>query len=151
VIHDVIIKELHFIPDERGRLIEILRRDDPFYAGFGQVYLTTTYPGVVKAWHCHSVQDDHICCIRGCIKLALFDDRDGSPTRGTVQDIYLGESAPKLVRIPHGIWHGWKAVGIEEAFIINTPTEAYNPQNPDEQRRPWDDPTIPYDWALRNG
>jgi dTDP-4-dehydrorhamnose 3,5-epimerase len=36
--------------------MEILRRDDPIFQKFGQVYMTTNYPGVVKAWHYHKKQ-----------------------------------------------------------------------------------------------
>jgi dTDP-4-dehydrorhamnose 3,5-epimerase len=151
MIDGVVIKSLRVIPDERGRLMEILRRDDPCFSAFGQVYLTTTFPGVVKAWHCHAAQDDHVVCIRGCIKLVLYDDRTDSPTRGEVQELFPGEAQPVLVRIPRGVWHGWKGVGTEEAFIVNCPTEPYNYAAPDEMRRPWDDPEIPYDWALKHG
>lgn len=147
MIDGVFLKSLRVIPDERGRLMEILRRDDPCFTAFGQVYLTTTYPGVVKAWHCHAVQDDYLCCVRGMIRLGLYDDRPGSPTAGEAQTVYLGTHAPVLVRIPHGVWHGWKAVGPEEALIINCPTEPYQHAAPDELRRPWDDPAIPFDWA----
>lgn len=151
MIDGVIVKPLRVIPDERGRLMEMLRRDDPFFTDFGQVYLTTTYPGVVKAWHCHAAQDDHVVCLRGAIKLVLYDDRANSPTRGKVMELFPGESLPLLVRIPRGIWHGWKAVGTEEALIINCPSEPYNYAEPDELRRPWNDPSIPYDWALKMG
>ncbi len=151
MIDGVILKPLRVIPDERGHLMEILRRDDPFFTAFGQVYLTTTYPGVVKAWHCHARQDDHVCCIRGVIKLVLYDDRPDSPTLGALQELFIGESQPLLVRIPNGVWHGWKGVGTEEAFIINCPSEPYEYAHPDELRRPWDDPAIPYDWSLKMG
>ena len=80
-IHGVIIQSLKVVPDERGRLMEIMRRDDPFFTGFGQVYLSTVYPGVVKAWHYHRIQDDRFTCVRGMVKAALYDDREGSPTR----------------------------------------------------------------------
>ena len=71
MIDGVAIKTLKVIPDERGRLMEILRSDDDIFAGFGQVYITTTYPRVVKAWHYHRMQDDFIACVRGMIKLVL--------------------------------------------------------------------------------
>jgi len=151
MIDGVILKPLRVIPDERGRLMEILRRDDPFFTAFGQVYLTTTYPGVVKAWHCHARQDDHVCCIRGAIKLALYDDRPDAPTLGALQELFLGEARPLLVRIPRGVWHGWKGVGTDEAFMLNCPSEPYDYAHPDELRRPWDDPGIPYDWSLKMG
>ena len=90
MIEGVVIKELKVIPDERGRLMEILRCDDPFFRGFGQVYITTAYPGVIKAWHYHKKQYDNFTVLTGMMKVALFDDREGSPTRGKLDEYYLG-------------------------------------------------------------
>ena len=84
MIDGVKIKNLKVVPDERGRLTEILRRDDEVFSGFGQVYVTTTLPGVVKAWHKHLKQADNIACVAGMIKVALYDGREGSSTRGEV-------------------------------------------------------------------
>ncbi|RJP80207.1 MAG: dTDP-4-dehydrorhamnose 3,5-epimerase [Candidatus Zixiibacteriota bacterium] len=151
LIEGVAVKDLKIIPDERGRLMEILRSDDPLFVKFGQVYMTTNYPGVVKAWHYHKQQVDHVACVKGMIKLVMFDDREGSPTRGILNEFFLGEHNPKLVRIPSGVWHGWKGVSETEALIVNTTTELYDPANPDEYRLPFDTDKIPYDWAIRMG
>ena len=59
MIDGVKVKKLKVIPDERGWLMEILRCDDEIYKEFGQVYMTTAYPGVVKAWHFHKKQTDN--------------------------------------------------------------------------------------------
>ncbi|NOZ87298.1 MAG: dTDP-4-dehydrorhamnose 3,5-epimerase [Deltaproteobacteria bacterium] len=150
-IDGVKIKKLRVIPDERGRLGEILRRDDSIFLGFGQVYFTTTYPGVVKAWHKHLKQYDNAVCIKGAIKLALYDDREGSPTRGKVQQIYMGEHNPVLVHIPPKVYHGWKCISTEEAYIVNIPTEPYDRENPDEYRVDAHNNDIPYDWSRKDG
>jgi len=145
------VKELKVVPDERGRLMEILRADDDIFEKFGQVYMTTTLPGVVKAWHLHRIQTDNICCLLGTIKLAIFDDREGSPSRGQVNDFYLGRDNPILVHVPPGLYHGWKCVSPEEAIIVNTVTEAYNRAQPDEGRLHPHDNQIPYSWEGQDG
>ena len=71
MINDVQTKLLKVIPDERGRLMEMLRSDDDLFHKFGQVYMTTAYPGVVKAWHYHKLQTDHFVCVRGMMKVVL--------------------------------------------------------------------------------
>ncbi len=151
MIDGVQIKNLRVIPDERGHLLEILRNDDSFFKKFGQVYATTTYPGVVKAWHFHKLQDDNVSVVKGMLKLALFDDRKNSPTRGEVNEFFLGEHNPILVHIPKHVYHGWKCISEEEAYVVNCPSEPYNRKNPDEHRLPWDTDKIPYDWALKMG
>ena len=150
-IDGVAIKQLRVIPDERGRLTEMLRSDDEVFERFGQSYVTTTYPGVVKAWHMHKKQNDNVVCVRGMIKLALYDGREGSSTKGEVMEIFLGEHRPILVHIPREVYHGWKCVSEYEAYVVNTPTELYNYDEPDEHRLPFDAKEIPYDWELKMG
>jgi dTDP-4-dehydrorhamnose 3,5-epimerase len=148
LIDGVWVKDLRFIPDERGRLVEILRSDEEGFVGFGQVYMTTTYSGVVKAWHLHKVQDDNFCCLKGTVKLVMYDARDDSPTKGTINELFIGDHSPKLVRVPPGVYHGWKCVSQEEAIILNVPTEPYNHEAPDEYRAAWNTPDIPYSWDI---
>jgi dTDP-4-dehydrorhamnose 3,5-epimerase len=150
-IDGVAIKQLRVIPDERGRLMEMLRSDDEVFEKFGQSYVTTTYPGVVKAWHMHKKQNDNVVCVRGMIKLALYDGREGSSTKGEVMEIFLGEHRPILVHIPKEVYHGWKCVSEYEAYVVNTPTELYNHDEPDEFRLPFDTDEIPYDWDITMG
>lgn len=151
MIEGLKIKELKVIPDERGRLMEILRSDDSLFSNFGQVYMTTTYPGVVKAWHKHEKQTDNVVCVRGMIKLALYDSREGSPTFKEVNQFYLGIHNPMLVQIPPDIYHGWMCVSEEEAIIVNIPTEVYNYESPDELRLDPHQNDIPYDWRRKDG
>ncbi len=151
MINGVIVKKLFWRPDERGRLMEILRNDDEIFQDFGQVYLTTAYPGVVKAWHFHKEQDDLMAVIKGMMKIVLHDVRPNSPTLGETQVFYSGEHDPQVVRIPKGVYHGFMCVSEIEAFVINTVSKPYNAANPDEFRLPFDSNEIPYDWARKNG
>ena len=150
-IDGVAERSLRVIPDERGRLMEILRCDDDVFQKFGQVYMTTVFPGVVKAWHYHKRQYDLFTCIRGMVKVALYDDREGSPTRGKINELYIGEHNPSLVIIPPQVYHGWKCVSEYEAYVINVPTEPYNRSDPDEYRADPHNGPIPYDWSRKDG
>ena len=151
MIAGVVVKPLKVIPDERGYLMEILRRDDPFFQRFGQAYLTVVYPEVVKGWHWHKVQTDHFCVVKGMAKVVLYDRREGSPTQGEVNEFFLGEKNPVLLVIPSGVLHGMKGVGVEPALLLNLPSESYNYEDPDEYRVPPHDNDIPYDWARKDG
>jgi dTDP-4-dehydrorhamnose 3,5-epimerase len=151
MIEGAVTKKLNFIPDERGRLMEILRRDEEIFAGFGQVYLTTTYPGVVKAWHFHKLQDDFITCVRGMLKLVLYDARKDSKTKGEVNEFFIGDFNPLLVKVPRMVYHGWKCISQEEALVINVPTEPYNRETPDEYRVDPHQNDIPYGWDRKDG
>jgi dTDP-4-dehydrorhamnose 3,5-epimerase len=144
-------KPLRLIPDERGWLMEILRADDrELFATFGQVYVSATYPGVVKAWHYHKIQTDNFACVSGMVKLVLVDTRPGSATEGAVNEFFVGEQNPLLVQVPNLVYHGWKCIGERTALVVNVPTEPYRYNEPDEFRL---DPygTLPYDWSRKDG
>ncbi len=151
MIEGVGIKNLRVLPDERGRLMEILRGDDDLFIKFGQVYMTTGYPGVVKAWHYHKIQWDNFCVVSGMMKVVLFDGREESPTKGEVMEFIMGEHRPLLLRIPPLVYHGFKCIGEREALLINIPTETYSHDTPDEHRIDPHDNDIPYSWERRDG
>lgn len=151
MIKGVKTKKLRVIPDERGRLMEILRADDEIFEKFGQVYLTTAYPGVVKAWHYHKKQTDNFTCIRGMMKVALYDAREESSTYKEINEFFVGEKNPILISVPPGVYHGFKAIGTETAYFLSIPSLPYNYEEPDEYRLPPDTKEIPYDWILTPG
>lgn len=150
MIDGVAIKRLTVHVDERGSLMEILRSDDEIFEKFGQCYVSLNYPGVIRAWHYHRRQTDYFCAVKGMIKVVLYDDRPESPTRGELQEVFIGERNHVLLRIPAGVLHGYKTIGVEPSLLLNFPTEVYNPEQPDEYRLPYNSPQVPYDWALRH-
>lgn len=151
MIEGVAIKKLSPIPDERGRLMEMLRVDDDLFRGFGQVYLTTAYPGVVKAWHYHKLQYDNFIVVSGMMKVVLYDARTESKTFGYVEEYFMGVHNPMLLQIPPEVYHGFKCISDTEAMVINIPTEPYNRKHPDEYRLDPHSPDIPYSWERKDG
>jgi len=148
MIDGVRVKQLQRHVDERGFLMELLRSDDEVFQRFGQCYVALNYPGVVRAWHWHQEQDDYMAVVKGMVKLALYDAREGSPTQGQVQELFLGEHSPILVVVPAGVMHGYKTIGTEPSLLLNLPTQTYSPQAPDEGRLPWNTDRIPYSWDI---
>jgi dTDP-4-dehydrorhamnose 3,5-epimerase len=152
LIEGVKYKTLKVISDERGRLMEMLRNDDKdFFTKFGQLYATTAYPGVVKAWHYHKKQTDNFVVIKGMIKVVLYDPRKRSPTHGQINEFFMGEHNFSILQIPPFVFHGFKGIGTEEAILISCPTEVYDYKNPDEFRIPPHSKKVPYNWALKEG
>ena len=149
MIDGVVIKQLQGHADERGCLTEILRADDEIFEGFGQIYVSRNYPGVIRAWHYHKNQEDFWAAVKGMVQAVLYDGREGSPTYGEVQEVFLGEQNMVLLRIPRGVMHGYKTIGVEPSLLMNIPTAPYNSADPDEYRLPYDTEEIPYDWAIR--
>ena len=151
LIDGVNVKPLKVIADERGYLMEMMRADDPFFQRFGQSYVSVAYPGVVKGWHFHKVQTDHFVIVKGMMKVVLYDSREGSPTKGLINEFFMGERNPILVTIPPGVVHGMKGIGNEPAMLVNVPTEMYKYDKPDEFRIDPHSKEIPYDWSRKDG
>ncbi len=148
MIHGVSIQPLRQILDERGKVMHMLRRDDPWFEKFGEIYFSVVYPGVIKGWHLHKRMTLNYAVMSGMIKLVLYDDREGSPTRGELQELFTGEDNYVLVVIPPGVWNGFKGIGVKPAVVANCATE---PHDPKEIVRM--DPfthEIPYDWGLQH-
>ncbi len=148
MIQGVEVKRLTRHADERGYLMELLRSDDEIFNKFGQCYVSMNYPNVIRAWHWHQKQDDHFVVVKGMIRVGLYDMRESSPTRGEVNEFYLGENNNIVLKIPVGVAHGYKTVGVEPSLLVNFPSEAYNREEPDEQRLPWDTDQIPFNWEI---
>ena len=144
-------KALRLIPDERGWLLEVLRSDEQeLYSKFGQVYVSATYPGVVKAWHYHKQQVDNFACVAGMVKLVLVDTRPDSPTNGAINEFFIGSLNPTLVQVPNLVYHGWKCISTDPSMVVNVTTEPYHYAQPDEYRlEPHD--SLPYDWTRKDG
>jgi dTDP-4-dehydrorhamnose 3,5-epimerase len=148
MITGVQVKPLTQILDERGKVMHMIRRDDPDFLEFGEIYFSCVYPGAVKAWHYHTSMTLRYAVPVGTLKLVLFDDRSGSPTRGEIQEIYLGADNYCLVTVPPRIWNGFKGIGITMTLVANCATLPHDPQ--EILRRDPSDPSIPYDWGPKH-
>ena len=148
-IEGVRVAERRQIVDERGKIMHMLRSDDPEFEGFGEVYFSWVNPGVIKAWHLHTEMTLNYVCPHGQIKLVLWDGREGSPTHGNLMELHLGPASYRLVTVPPGVWNGFKGVSAEPSLVCNCATI---PHRPDELQRldPFSE-RIPYDWAVKHG
>ena len=142
-ILDVEIKELVTHPDERGFFRELIRETDGFFGRFGQLSHSLMYAGSAKAWHLHQRQTDWWYCI-GALKVALYDLRPSSPTRGGLMELFMGDRhGARCLKIPPGVAHGCRA--LEQTHLLYVTSNVYDPD--DEGRLDHDDPAIGYDWT----
>jgi dTDP-4-dehydrorhamnose 3,5-epimerase len=148
-IHDVKVSPLRRIPDERGAVFHMMREDSPVFERFGEIYFSTIYPGVVKGWHIHHKMTLNYAVPSGMIKLVCYDDREGSPTKGEVQEIHVGDLNYALVTIPPLVWNGFKGEGAKPALVANCATIPHDPGEI-ERLDPFEN-DIPYDWSLKHG
>ena len=148
MIEGVQVIPLRRIPDERGTIMHMLRATDPHFRQFGEIYFSTVYPGVVKGWHRHSDMTLNYAVPFGRIKLVLYDERPGSPTRGELMELFLGPDDYSLAIVPPEVWNGFKGMSAPHAIVANCCTHPHDPA-----RSARLDPFashIPYDWGVRH-
>ncbi|MFQ5766972.1 MAG: dTDP-4-dehydrorhamnose 3,5-epimerase family protein [Acidobacteriota bacterium] len=147
MISGVEVIPLRRIPDERGTVCHMMKRTDAHFRQFGEIYFSTIYRGVVKGWHRHKEMTLNYACISGRVKLVLYDDREDSPTRKEMMELFLGPESYFLVIIPPGVWNGFKGLSEPHAIVANCCTHPHDPSR--TTRLDPKSGRIPYDWALR--
>ena len=148
MIDGVKVIPLKRIPDERGTIYQMLRKDDPHFIEFGEIYFSSIYPGVIKGWHRHRDMTLNYACIYGRIKLVLYDDRKDSPTKGNLMEIFLGPDDYSLVIIPPMVWNGFKGMGGTMSIVANCCTHTHDPSR-SERVDPFKN-DIPYNWEVKH-
>ena len=139
MLKGISIKPLRRFYDERGSFAEVMRIDWKDFWGEDKIVQAnlSSYPGMVRAWHRHlRGQVDYFLVLKGSLKICAYDDETKE-----LDEIISGRDL-QIVRIPGHYWHGFKVLGNEIAFLVYFTTKLYDYENPDEERRPWNDPTI---------
>jgi dTDP-4-dehydrorhamnose 3,5-epimerase len=134
-IAGVQLLELGNILTRSGWMLEVFRADWPA-AGTSplQVNYVQLSPNGVTDWHCHDRQTDRLVGVGGAIKLALWDMRDGSPTKGMTDIFRIGAIRPVMVVVPPGIWHALRNECGEPAGYLNVVDQLYCYDDPDNRR-----------------
>ena len=146
-IAGVIVKNKKIIPDERGSIMHMLKKTDPEFTKFGEVYFSTAYPSVIKGWHFHTKQTQNYVVVSGMIKLVLLDKREGSSTFDRIEEYFLGDLNYSICQIPPGVANGYKVIGNKPAIVCNC---SDLPHEPGEMLRflPEDKNFSDYDWRI---
>ena len=141
MLQGIKIRQIRRLSDERGFFTEVMRKDWKELFGedtIAQANFSFTYPDVIRAWHRHvRGQVDYFLALRGLIKICAFDDNTGE-----VNEVISSALDLQVVRMPGHYWHGFKAIGDEPAMLLYFTTNLYDASNPDEERRPWNDPAL---------
>ncbi len=132
------------VPHEDGTVAEVARLawpevDQPIV----QVHVTTTLAGRIRAWGLHEASTDRLFVVHGLISIVVYDGREDSPTYGCLNEFRVSERNPGLLVVPPNLFHGWKNIGIDEAFIINMPSSLYAHDHPDALDLPYESPEAP--------
>jgi dTDP-4-dehydrorhamnose 3,5-epimerase len=146
-IEGVVVHEVRHVPRDHGVITEIYRPQwDPSGLPVVHIYQSRLFPAAIGAWSCHARTIDRLFINQGHVKVVLYDGREDSPTCGRVMELHAGDARPAFVVIPIGVWHGIQNLGASDALMLNCPSRAYDYEDPDHYRLPFDSPEIPYAW-----
>ena len=119
---------IQFHEDDRAqRYLNIFKELGP-----GQInvsYVNSTQH--IVAWHKHNIQTDYWCCLKGSFKVGLASPANVPQEAGDIYDVkfeYLSEKNPRILKIPPGIYHGYKALE-PNSILIYYLTEKFNPKD----------------------
>jgi len=149
MIEGVSVVPLRQIHDERGKVMHMLKKTDPHFEQFGEIYFSCIHPGAIKAWHIHKKMTLNYAVPFGKIKFVLYDDREQSKTKGEIIELFLGPENYSLVTVPPGVWNGFKGLGTETSIVANCATIAHDPDEIDRM-----DPmkgSFSYNWDIKHG
>lgn len=148
-IDGVTVREVLHVPRDHGVITETFRPEwDPTGLPIVHVYQSRLFPGAIGAWSCHAKSIDRLFVNQGHLKVVMFDGREESPTFGRIVELHVGDARPAFVVLPTGIWHGLQNLGATDALVLNYPTRAYDYEDPDHWRLPYDTDQIPYTWHV---
>ncbi len=150
MIDGVKVKEVKRIPDDRGFFAEVLKSGEETFSQIKQTSYSETYPDVIKAFYWHKKQTDIWFIAKGMAQVVLYDLRESSPTYRETAVFYAGEENPLVISIPPGVAHGYRVIGARPVGLFYHTSEPYDLNNPDEERIPFDDPKIGFDWSTKN-
>ncbi len=144
-IEGIEITKLKIISDHRGSVMHMLRNDSKVFEKFGEIYFSTVTKNGIKAWHLHKEATLNYVCVKGVVKLVLFDDRDLSSTKGKYQEFILSPKNYFLITIPPNIWNGFKNLDNEESIIANCLNIPHNEK--EMVRESHDSKNFNFDWT----
>ena len=149
MIKGVEVTNRRIIPDDRGKIMHIMKSSDPQFNTFGEVYCSTVYPGIVKGWHMHKEMTLNYVVLKGNIKFVLYDGREDSPTYKEIHEVIIGENQYVMVTVPPFVWNGFKGIGLEEAIVINF-TDIPHSAEEIVRMDPHHNDLISYDWSIKD-
>jgi dTDP-4-dehydrorhamnose 3,5-epimerase len=146
-IEGVVVREVLHVPRDHGVITETYRPEwDPSGLPVVHIYQSRLFPAAIGAWSCHMKTIDRLFVNQGHLKVVLYDGREESGTFGRLMELHAGDARPAFLLIPIGVWHGLQNLGAADALVLNFPTRAYDYEDPDHYRLPYDAPEIPYAW-----
>ena len=146
-ISGVIISKINIIKDNRGSIFPMIRSDSKIFDQFGEIYFSTIFYKSIKAWRLHKKAVLNYVCIKGKVRLVLFDDRKESSSFSKYNEYILTPENYFLITIPPLVWNGFIGLDNKESIISNLMNI---PHDENEMiRKNFNDKYFNYSWKVK--
>lgn len=110
--------------DARGWLFELLKSETS-----GQIFVSTTKPGMVRGNHYHDTKVEKFCLVKGRARISLRKVDDAHRFDFDVDDAHI-----QVIDIPPGYTHSIQNTGNEDCIVLFWANEIMNPEKSDTYR-----------------
>ncbi|MEL7498514.1 MAG: NAD-dependent epimerase/dehydratase family protein [Planctomycetota bacterium] len=107
--------------DDRGWLFELAKSES-----FGQIFVSTTKPGITRGNHYHDTKVEKFCLVKGEGVIRFRDIESTDVIEYPVNDRQI-----QIVDIPPGFTHSIENTGEVEMIVLFWANEVFDPQQPD--------------------
>ena len=134
MIEGVQLHPLKRISVPKGDVFHALRTTDEGYCGFGEAYFTQIREGETKGWKRHNRMTLNLVVVLGEVKFVVYDERDGSPTKGQFQEFILSpEKNYQRLTIAPGLWMAFHGIGKDVSMIMDVIPEPHDDSESDKK------------------
>lgn len=114
-------KKLEKKSDARGDLVEVFK-----IPSVGQIFYSTSKPGVVRGNHYHTRKIEQFCVIEGEAKIRLR-----SRYTNEIKEYLVSGRNPEIVEMTVNWTHNIQNIGDGEMKLLVWSNEVFNPDDPD--------------------
>lgn len=135
---------LKIIPLVGGDVLHVMKDIDRGFFGFGEIYFSEINQGFIKGWKKHSEMVMNLIIPKGEVKIVVFDDRDGSSTKGIFNEFILSRDKNYMrVSISPGLWVAFQGIGKGTSQVMNFASIRHCPKEVEGKSLK----EIKYDWG----
>jgi dTDP-4-dehydrorhamnose 3,5-epimerase len=128
MLEGMIKTPLKILEAETGSVLHALKKREPGFKEFGEVYFSTVKQFNVKAWKLHKRMTLNFIVPSGEVLFAFQDVREKSSTKNKTFKIVLSQKPYFRLTVPPGIWFGFKGLSKGLNLVCNVADIAHDPE-----------------------
>lgn len=125
-VDQIIVTPLKRVLVAGGDVLHAMKRSDPGFVDFGEVYFSQIEQGAVKAWKRHLRMTLNLVVPVGAVQFVFMDDE------GATREEVVGADRYVRLTVPPGLWFGFKGLVSPCSLLLNV---ADIPHDPSEIER----------------